>query len=150
MRTVKTSKAKVATAKITTKTSKNTKTSKVSNEFLKGKRENDYFNNVYNFIQYYVGGLENILMDYDEESTEYQNAISELSDKHAIVELAEKESTKGIYVEGGEKFDDLSVMRARAFFMVKRKRRFEIVRYAMSKIEFQSKRRGANSPLKLN
>ena len=65
------------------------------------KREKLARRNVQNCINFELGGYENVLLDYPENSEEYINAKNFLASHEAIVDYIYDCSVSDFYVEGG-------------------------------------------------
>lgn len=63
-------------------------------------REKKAFKNILHAANDLIGGLENIMMDYPEDSEEYKNAELELADHDGLVTWLYTEATTTIYDEG--------------------------------------------------
>ena len=57
--------------------------------------------NIQNCINFEIGGYENVLLDYSEESKEYIEAKAFLADHEAIVNYIYDCSVSDFYIEGG-------------------------------------------------
>ena len=64
------------------------------------KREKLARKNIQNCINFEIGGYENTLIDYPEDTEEYINAKDFLADHEAIVNYIYDCSVSGFYVEG--------------------------------------------------
>lgn len=63
-------------------------------------RQKKAFNNIYWAAQHLLGGLENTLLDYPEDSEEYKSAYELLHDHDRLVETLYHEATTAFYEEG--------------------------------------------------
>ena len=57
--------------------------------------------NIQNCINFEIGGYENVLLDYSEDSKEYINAKNFLASHEAIVDYIYDCAVSSFYVEGG-------------------------------------------------
>ena len=69
-------------------------------------RQKKAFRNVYHATNWHLGGLENVLQDYPEDSEEYKNAKAQLEDHEGLVNAIYDMATTEIYDEGCCIFND--------------------------------------------
>lgn len=67
-------------------------------------RQKKAFRNIKYAAQQFIGGLENTMMDYEEDSEEYQEADNLLNDHDALVNEIYEMAITNIYDEGSEYF----------------------------------------------
>ena len=63
-------------------------------------RQKKAFLNIYHAANWLIGGLENTLQDYDEDSEEYREAKAKLDDHKSLVETIYDMATTDIYGPG--------------------------------------------------
>lgn len=68
------------------------------------KRQKKAFRNIKFAADWIIGGLENVLFDYEEDSEEYKSAKARLSDHEALVNEIYDASITDIYSEGSVSF----------------------------------------------
>lgn len=59
------------------------------------------FRNIYHAANWLVGGLENTLLDYEEDSSEYKSAYERLHNHDGLVDELYDMATTDIYEDGG-------------------------------------------------
>lgn len=63
-------------------------------------RQKKAFHNIYWAAQHLLGGLENTLLDYPEDSDEYKSAYELLHDHDRLVDTLYQMATSAVYGEG--------------------------------------------------
>ena len=69
----------------------------VPNFNCENERQKEVFTNFYYAACSYIGGTENTLYDYDEDSEEYAEALELLEDHQTLVDVVFSEGTTGFY-----------------------------------------------------
>ena len=75
------------------------------------KREKKAFFNIKHAANDLLGGLENILLDYDQDDPEYKSAKAQLADHEGLVEQLYGMATTAIYDEGFCCFNPVTVQK---------------------------------------